>query len=131
VEQKAVRTAVGKVFKARGAKLRKGSWRLPGEGLTWFVSLRATGPQRDAALVLEVGCWVHDLVPEPEGGPVDCPLLLDQPLDPAGDVVAVSEALLDRLEAVPTVAELASSWRAGEWQGAYVDAVLTEHLASR
>ena len=126
--QKAARAAVATVFKARLAPLRKGSWRLRHDELTWYVSLRSDGPARDAALFFEVGCWVHDLVPEPEGGAVDCPLLLDVPLDTDGDVPGAAEALLDRLAAVPDIAALADTWRAGQWETAYVDAVLRERL---
>lgn len=129
MDQKAFRAAVAKTFKARKVPLRKGSWRVPHDELTWYVQLRATGPQRDAALVFEVGCWVHGLVPEPEGGPVDCPLLLDVPLPADAEPVAETERLLDRLEAVADVDALAAGWRDGEWSTAYVDAVLRERLS--
>ncbi|WP_028658738.1 hypothetical protein [Nocardioides insulae] len=133
MQQKAVRTAAAKAFKARKVPLRKGAWRLRHDELTWFVSLRSSGPQPEADLVFEVGCWVHDLVPEPEGGAVDCPLLLDVPLavedrTSAGEVGAAVDRLLDRLDAVPDPAALAAAWRDGDWGDAYVDVVLAEHL---
>jgi len=79
VEQKQARAAIAKVFKNRGLKPRKGHLRLSVGDLFWYVDVRSDGPAPTAALTFEVGCWLPALSPEPEGGAVDCPLLLDIP----------------------------------------------------
>lgn len=127
MDQKPARQAVAKAFKARNVGLRKGHWRIPGE-VTWYVDLRASGPARDAALTFEVGAWVPGLTPEPEGGAIDCPLLLDVPLERDGDVAAQADALVDRLEAVPDPAALAAALERGDLAGAHVDRVLRDAL---
>jgi len=135
MEQKAARAAVAKAFKAAGVKQRKGHWRVQHDDLDWYVDLRADSPRPDAALTLEVGAWVDALVDslglgkEPEGGAVDCPLLLDRPLDTGADVpgqVADVVALLQRLDSVPA---LAAEWPSGALEGALVDGALRELLA--
>lgn len=127
MDQKPARQAVTKAFKARKVGLRKGHWRLPGE-VTWYVDVRATGPARDAAMTFEVGAWVPGLTPEPEGGAVDCSLLLDVPLDTGADVTAQADALLDRLEALSDPAALRAALDRGELEGAHVDRLLQDHL---
>jgi hypothetical protein len=124
VDQKARRTAVTKAFRARKVGLRKGHWRLPGPEITWYVDLRADGPAPSAPMRFEVGAWAGALGPEPDGGAVDCALLVDVPLgdDPAGE----ADALLDRLLALGTVAALASARAAGDLADAQVDRDLRE-----
>ena len=123
MDQKARRAAVAKAFRARKVALRKGHWRLPGEPgpqrLTWYVDLRSDGPAPGAELRFEIGAWADALGPEPDGGAVDCALLADVPLE--GDPAAAADALVDRLSALGTVAELASALRSGELAGAHVD----------
>ena len=133
MEQKAARAAVAKAFKARGVKARKGHYRVPHDQLAWYVDLRADSPRPDAALGFEVGAWVPDLGlgKEPEGGAVDCPLLLDRALDSAGaaDVAAQVDALVDLLERLDSLAALGEAWRGGELEGALVDRDLRSRLA--
>ena len=116
---------MAKAFKQRKVALRKGHWRLPCDGLTWYVDLRSDGPGPAARLRFEIGAWVDALgQPEPEGGAVDCPLLHDLPLDTSGDEKAIAaevDALVDRLHDADTVAGLARAWRDGEYAGALVD----------
>lgn len=84
------RAAVVKALKAGGAKARKGRLRLAVGELFWYVDTRVEGVGATARLALEVGCWTPQLPPEPEGGAVDCPLLVDVALtDPAADVAAL------------------------------------------
>jgi hypothetical protein len=82
MDQKAARTAASKAFKAGGMPLRKGHHRLGDpkrDDIVWYIDLRAQGAGPSAPLRFEIGCWVAALNhPEPEGGPVDCPLLLDR-----------------------------------------------------
>lgn len=84
MDQKAARAAATKAFKAGGMPLRKGHHRLGDpkrDDLVWYVDLRAQGAGPSAPLRFEIGCWVAALEQsEPEGGPVDCPLLLDRPV---------------------------------------------------
>lgn len=97
VEQKQARAAIAKVFKARGLRPRKGHLRLAVGELFWYVDVRSDGPAPTAALTFEVGCWLPELGPEPEGGAVDCPLLVDvvageQPVAGAESVVGLMES---------------------------------------
>ncbi|GAB7003837.1 hypothetical protein JCM18899A_13090 [Nocardioides sp. AN3] len=126
MDQKVRRAAVAKAFKARKVALRKGHWRLPADELTWYVDLRSDGPSPSAALRFEVGAWAGSLGPEPDGGAVDCALLLDVPLE--GDPAAATDALVDRLTQLPTLEALADARRAGELAGAHVDQDLRELL---
>lgn len=104
MDQKARRAAVAKAFRGRKVALRKGHWRIQGKEVTWWIDLRSDSPLPSAALGFEVGAWVPGSGPEPEGGAIDCPLLADVPL---GDAPAVeAEALIDRLEAISTLADL-------------------------
>lgn len=110
------RAAVVKVLKARGAKARRGHLRLQVGDLFWYVDPRVTGVGQHARLALEVGCWLPDLPPEPDGGAVDCPLLMDYAIaDPAAD----TGTLLDLLGSIGTLAELRA--RLDELTGALVD----------
>ncbi|UDY22384.1 hypothetical protein [Nocardioides sp. Kera G14] len=122
MDQKARRVAVAKAFRGAKVALRKGHWRIVGDEVVWWVDLRAAGPRPDAALTFEAGAWVEGTGPEPEGGAIDCPLLVDIPLgdDPAGEAAA----LIARLTAIGTVAEL----RAADLPGAYLDASMKELL---
>jgi len=110
------RAAVVKLLKARGAKTRRGHLRIPVGDLFWYVDPRAEGVGRNAYLVLEVGCWTPEAAPEPDGGAVDCPLLVDVPL---GDLIADTTALLDRITAIGDLATLGK--RLDEFPGALVD----------
>lgn len=116
---------MAKALKQRKVALRKGHWRLPGDGLTWYVDLRADGPGPAAPLRFEIGAFIDELgQPEPEGGAVDCPLLHDLPLDTtagSAEIAAAVDALVDRLQQADRVATLAAAWRAGEYAGALVD----------
>lgn len=104
MEQKQARAAVAKVFKARGLKPRKGHLRLAVGELFWYVDVRADGPSPTAALTFEVGCWLPSLGPEPEGGAVDCPLLVDVP---AGDEpVTEAESVVRMMESAGSLDEL-------------------------
>lgn len=122
MDQKAVRAAVAKTLRTRKIALRKGHWRIGAGDVVWYVDLRADSPRPDAALTFEAGAWLPALgLPEPEGGAVDCPLLLDVPLDGDGDIPAATGALLDRLAPLATIAALRSAWRTGGLAGALVD----------
>jgi hypothetical protein len=116
------RTAVIKVLKARGAKARRGHLRIPVGDLFWYVDPRLEGAGDRARVVLEVGCWTPALPPEPDGGAVDCPLLVDVALgdDPVGET--------DRLvELVSSIGDLATlRARIDELPGALVDASLQD-----
>jgi hypothetical protein len=126
VEQKARRAAVSKAFRARKVALRKGHWRIPGPEVTWYVDLRADSPSPSAAMRFEVGAWATALGPEPDGGAVDCALLVDVPLE--GDPGAAAEALADRLAALGTLAGLAAARARGELADAHLDRDLRELL---
>ncbi|MEX0427750.1 hypothetical protein AB3X52_08980 [Nocardioides sp. DS6] len=125
MDQKAARTAVAKAFRAHKIALRKGHWRLAGTEVQWYVDLRSAGPRPDAALHFEVGGWLPALdQPEPEGGAVDCPLLVDVPLDTAGgagDVAAAVDALVALLSGVGTLAELRAALEGPAFTDAIVD----------
>ncbi|MFT4262763.1 MAG: hypothetical protein QM572_05235 [Nocardioides sp.] len=116
MDQKARRAAVAKAFRARKVGLRRGHWRVAGEEVVWWIDLRSDSPRPTAELVFEVGAWVEGAGPEPEGGAIDCPLLLDVPLGEAPGQEA--EALLDRLEGLGTLAEL----KGADLTGAFLDA---------
>lgn len=118
------RASVVKVLKVRGAKARKGHLRLSVGDLFWYVDTRTSGVGRSASLSLEVGCWTPQLPPEPDGGAVDCPLLLDVALGP--DPTADTEALVDRISAIGDLATLGSSL--DQLPGALVDRSLRELL---
>lgn len=118
------RASVVKVLKARGAKARRGHLRLPVGDLFWYVDTRTSGVGRSASLSLEVGCWTPQLPPEPDGGAVDCPLLLDVVLGP--DPAADTEALLDRIGTIGDLATLGSSL--DQLPGALVDRSLRDLL---
>ncbi len=117
-DQKARRAAATKAFKARKVALRKGHWRIPGEEIIWYVDLRADGPSPAASMRFEVGAWPVSFGPEPDGGAVDCSLLLDVDLgqDPGGEV----DALVDRLTGLGSIASL----KGAELPGALIDADL-------
>lgn len=119
------RAAVVKVLKAHGAKARKGHLRIPVGELFWYVDPRVDGVGRAAELRLEVGCWLPALPPEPDGGAVDCPLLMDVELgeDPAG----ATEALVGRIGGIGDLAALGA--RLDDFPGALVDRSLRELLA--
>ena len=125
MDQKAARAAVAKAFRARKIALRKGHWRLPGSEVEWYVDLRSSGPRPDAALHFEVGAWLPALEqPEPEGGAVDCPLLVDVPLDTSGttaDVASAVDALADLLASTDTIAGLRAALGTPPLAGAIVD----------
>lgn len=117
VEQKQARAAIAKVFKAHGLKPRKGHLRLAVGELFWYVDVRADSPSPVASLRFEVGCWLPSLAPEPEGGAVDCPLLLDVP---AGDEpVAEAESVVRMMTSAGDVDELRAL--VAEVPGALVD----------
>jgi len=121
-DQKARRAAVAKALKARKVALRKGHWRLLGEEIVWYVDLRAEGPSPTAPMRFEVGAWPLSFGPEPDGGAVDCALLVDVPL--GEDAAGEASALIDRLAALGTIAAL----RQADLPGALVDAGLRELL---
>jgi hypothetical protein len=121
-DQKARRAVVAKGMRARKVPLRKGHWRIDGAEVTWWIDLRSDSPRPDAALTFEVGAWVPGTGPDPEGGAIDCPLLLDVPV--RSDPTAATEELLDRLSALGTIAAL----RAADLDGAHLDAAMRELL---
>jgi hypothetical protein len=125
MDQKAARAAIAKVLKQAGFKARKGQLRLGVGDLWWYVGVRAASP--GAPLVYEVGCWVPALVPEPEGGPVDCPLLLDVPVgeEPAASAASLTRRLAD----VGSLDALAAF--VADHDGVLVDRALREVLPSR
>ncbi|KRB73275.1 hypothetical protein ASE01_21245 [Nocardioides sp. Root190] len=118
------RAAVVKVLKARGAKARKGHLRIPVGDLFWYVDPRVQGVGRAATLRLEVGCWLPDLPPEPDGGAVDCPLLMD--VDLGEDPAAATEALVDLVSGFGDLGALRE--RLDELPGALVDRSLRQLL---
>jgi len=118
------RAAVIKALKAGGAKARRGHLRLEAGELFWYVDPRLDGAGAAARLVLEVGCWLPSLPPEPDGGAVDCPLLVDVPLGDAP--VPETQALLTTLAAVTDLSALALQLSA--WPDALVDAALRARL---
>lgn len=118
------RTAVVKLLKARGAKARRGHLRIPVGDLFWYVDVVADGVGPAAPLRLEVGCWTSALTPEPDGGAVDCPLLMDVPL--GSDAVGAATRLLDQVTAIGDVTTLGGSL--GDLRGALVDQRLRDLL---
>ncbi|GAA3538433.1 hypothetical protein [Nocardioides daeguensis] len=118
------RTAVVKLLKARGAKARRGHLRIPVGELFWYVDVLADGVGPTAPLRLEVGCWTDALPPEPDGGAVDCPLLMDVPL--GRDAVGAATSLLDQVTAIGDLATLGGSL--DDLRGALVDQRLRELL---
>lgn len=108
-----------KLLKARGAKARRGHLRIAVGDLFWYVDPRADGVGRNAYLVLEVGCWAPEVAPEPDGGAVDCPLLVDVPLE---DLIADTTRLLDLITGIGDLATLGA--RLDELPGALVDRTL-------
>ncbi|WP_435769457.1 hypothetical protein [Nocardioides sp. SYSU DS0651] len=117
------RAAVVKALKARGARPRRGHLRLAVGDLYWYVDVRADGVGPRAALRLEVGCWTPPL-PEPEGGAVDCPLLVEVPL--GADPVAETERALDLVTGIGDLRTLGR--RLDELPGALVDRALRDLL---
>ncbi|WP_436700393.1 hypothetical protein [Nocardioides sp. BYT-33-1] len=118
------RAAVVKLLKARGAKARRGHLRIPVGELFWYVDVLADGVGPTAPLRLEVGCWTAALPPEPDGGAVDCPLLMDARL--GSDPVGATTALLDRVTAIGDLATLGAGL--GDLPGALVDQRLRDLL---
>lgn len=110
------RAAVIKTLKARGAKARRGHLRLAVGDLYWYADPRADGVGPHARITLEVGCWVPAVAPEPDGGAVDCPLLVDIALS---DPVADTSRLLDLVTAIGDLTTLGQ--RLDELPGALVD----------
>lgn len=120
----AERAALVKLLKARGAKARRGHLRIPAGELFWYVDVLADGPAPTSPLRLEVGCWTSALPPEPDGGAVDCPLLMDVPL--GADPVGATTALVDRIAAIGDLGTLGA--RLGDLPGALVDQRLRDLL---
>ncbi len=118
VDQKARRAAVAKAFRGRKVVQRKGHWRIQGEEVTWWIDLRSDSPLPSAALGFEIGAWVPGSGPEPEGGAIDCPLLADVPL--GEDPITETDALIDRLTAIGTLADL----KGADLPDAYLDAAM-------
>jgi len=114
------RAAAVKQLKARGAKPRRGHLRLAVGDLFWYVDPRLSG----GSLVIEVGCWTPELPPEPDGGAVDCPLLVDHPV---ADPVADTDRLVDLLGEIGDLATLGS--RLADLPGALVDKSLRGMIA--
>lgn len=104
MDQKQARAAIAKVFKARGLRPRKGHLRLAVGELFWYVDVRSDGPAPGARLTFEVGCWLPELGPEPEGGAVDCPLLVD--VAAGEEPVAEAESVVGLMESAGTLEEL-------------------------
>lgn len=119
MDQKSARTATAKALKAGGFKARKGHLRLGVGELFWYVDVRSDGPAPTAALTLEVGCWLPSLAPEPEGGAVDCPLLMDAPV--TDDPAASAGELVELVVAIGDLATLRERYVAGALPGALVD----------
>ncbi|TYL45083.1 hypothetical protein FXB39_20090 [Nocardioides sp. BGMRC 2183] len=120
------RKAVTKLLKARGGKARRGHLRIAVGDLFWYVDLRAEAPGPSAPLRLELGCWTPRLPPEPDGGAVDCPLLVDVPL--GEQPLAEVERYLDLIGEIGDLTTLAV--RLVELPGALVDVPLRELLGS-
>lgn len=117
------RAAVLKQLKARGAKARRGHLRIAVGDLFWYVDPRLSGTGDRVEVVLEVGCWTPALPPEPDGGAVDCPLLVDWT---APEPVADTDRLLDVLTGIDDLQVLKA--RLGDLPGALVDRTLRELL---
>ncbi|TIC81485.1 hypothetical protein E8D34_17515 [Nocardioides sp. GY 10113] len=112
------------LLKQRGAKARRGHLRIAVGDLFWYVDLRAEAPGPQAPLRLELGCWAAAVAPEPDGGAIDCPLLLDVLL--GADPVAEVGAWLDVAGEIGDLSTLGA--RLGEFPGALVDKALRDHL---
>ncbi|WP_091046595.1 hypothetical protein [Nocardioides sp. YR527] len=134
MDQKAARTAATKAFKAGGMPLRKGHHRLGDpkkDDIVWYVDLRAQGAGPSAPLKFEIGCWVAALGhPEPEGGPVDCPLLLDRPLGAATPTELADEVgeLVELVGRLDSVSALGAALTSGELGRPLVDQSLRTFL---
>jgi len=132
MEQKAARAVVAKAFRAHRIGLRRGHWRIVGSEVQWYVDLRSAGPRPRDRLHFEVGGWLPALdQPEPEGGAVDCPLLVDMPLDTSGGsgaVTAAVDGLVALLSDIATVASLRAALADEAFAGAMVDRDLRELL---
>ncbi|TQL69133.1 hypothetical protein FB381_3035 [Nocardioides albertanoniae] len=127
MDQKAARAAATKAFKAGGMPLRKGHHRLGDpkkDEIVWYVDLRAQSAGPSSPLRFEVGCWVAALDhPEPEGGPVDCPLLLDRSVSATtpAEMGAEVGALVARVTEIDSVAALRAALSAGDLGRPLVD----------
>jgi hypothetical protein len=119
------RAAVVKALKSHGAKARRGHLRIAVGDLFWYVDPRVEGTGPGAALRLEVGCWTPALPPEPDGGAVDCPLLMDVPL--GDEPVASTGELVAQLGAIGDLTTLAGAL--GDLPGALVDQALRDLLS--
>lgn len=118
------RAAVVKALKSHGAKARRGHLRIAVGDLFWYVDPRVEGAGPSAALRLEVGCWPPALPPEPDGGAVDCPLLLDVAL--GDDPVTRTDELVARVGAIGDLGALSAAL--GDLPGALVDQALRDLL---
>ncbi|MBZ5733723.1 hypothetical protein K8Z61_04370 [Nocardioides sp. TRM66260-LWL] len=118
------RTAALALLKARGAKPRKGTPRLVVGDLHWYVGLRASGRGPDAGWLLEVGCWLPRLTPEPEAGAIDCPAMLD--VAAGDDLLATLTGVVDGIADVGDLDAL-RGWLAAHPE-AVVDRVLRDRL---
>jgi hypothetical protein len=121
-DQKSRRAAITKALKAGGAKARKGHLRLQTGDLFWYVDLRADSPSPSAALTFEVGCWLPQAGPEPEGGAIDCPLLADVPV--GEDATGAAQDLLALIGPVTDAAALRALLDRDALPGALVDRTL-------
>ncbi|MFD7078225.1 hypothetical protein ACFV9G_28725 [Nocardioides sp. NPDC059952] len=134
MDQKAARTAATKAFKTGGMPLRKGHHRLgdpKSDDIVWYVDLRAQGAGPSAPLRFEIGCWVAALGhPEPEGGPVDCPLLLDRSLAATTPTELADEVgeLVDLVSRLDSVSALGAALTSGELGRPLVDHSLRTFL---
>ncbi|GAB2982836.1 hypothetical protein [Nocardioides montaniterrae] len=114
------RAAVARVLKGAGAKARRGHLRLQVGELCWYVDSRVSGAGARQRLVLEVGCWTASLPPEPDGGAVDCPLLVD--VDVTSDPVGATTGLVAELSGVGDLAAL------GGWLDSRADVLVDARL---
>ncbi|MFD1250794.1 hypothetical protein ACFQ3F_23590 [Nocardioides ginsengisoli] len=124
METSADRAAVVKALKSHGAKARRGHLRIAVGDLFWYVDPMVDGVGRSASLRLEVGCWLPALPPEPDGGAVDCPLLMDVPL--GSDPMTTTGAVVAQITSIGDLGTLGA--RLGELPGALVDHSLRELL---
>ena len=134
MDQKAARAAATKAFKAGGMPLRKGHQRLGDpkkDDFVWYADLRAQSAGPSALLSFEIGCWVAALdQPEPEGGPVDCPLLLDRAVVATSPAEMTEEvgALVERLAELDSVTALRTALADGTLGQPLVDQSLRTFL---
>lgn len=119
---KVQRAAVAKIFREHKVALRKGHWRYQGEEVTWWIDLRAASPSPTSPLAFEVGAWVKGAGPEPEGGAIDCPLLVDVPA--GNDAAVVARQIISVITAHGQLADLNKI----PWPGAHLDASLRQLL---